>query len=161
MSAGNWYVKVTEFSPRTITTAPPSQQEQNRQIADAINGLIAYGFEEVGTFRYYKDGATPTRQGWLLCDGSTITREKFPQYFAKFVSDPATTEIALDDLRSLPATGTADPAPVTVDDGGAINVGNTPPPPLPDAGQTGGSGATIPSGGRPKVPYNIDYFTWF
>ena len=161
MSVGSWYVKVTEFSPRTISNAPVSQQEQNRQVSDVINGLIAYGFEEVGAFRYYQEGSTPTRQGWLLCDGSSITRVKFPQYFAKFVSDATVTTTMLPDLRNLPATGASDPVPSTVDEGGAINVGDTSPPPLPDTGTTGGSGATIPSGGRPKLPYNIDYFTWF
>ena len=165
--APNVIIKATEAPVQSVTTANLPENLRTQAVSSEINKIAQYGVMPVGSVVYYAGTELqpiPLRHGWLLCDGSAIERSAFPQLFRLIgttygVGDGSTT-FNLPDARGVSVTPEATPPTVVVDDGGSVNVGSTTPPPLPDPGTTGGGG-TIPSGGRPKLPYTFDYFMWF
>lgn len=169
--APNVIIKATEAPVQSVTTANLPENLRTQAVSSEINKIAQYGVMPVGSVVYYAGVSIPPRHGWLLCDGSTISRTAFPQLWkiaeasiaagkTDFGVGDGSTTFNLPDARGVSVTPEATPPTVVVDEGGSVNVGSTTPPSLPDPGTTGGGG-TIPSGGRPKIPYNLDYFTWF
>lgn len=86
----------------------------------------------------------------LLCDGSTITKDQFPQLVRYLGGEGATSAVLPDYLSGLTFASSAPEQTVTT--GGSVVIGTPTPSPTPTGGQTGGAGTNVSSGGRPRNP---------
>lgn len=142
MSGPYAFICVKTSADFVVPVNAPSQVEFNRKVYNAFRGLVG-GVTRVGDIKL-----RPTQDAidnHLICDGSTITREAFPQLVDLLAGTTATT-------ATLPNySGTLTIAPVTVTqttEGGTVSTGGTITEPS-GSGQTGGStGGNVVSGGR-------------
>jgi hypothetical protein len=117
-----------------------------------LNDLIAKGgIHAEGAIVAWGGGLPPA--GWLICDGSAVSRTAFPKLFAAIgttygAGDGATTFL-LPDLTTDPTSNPAPPETV-VESGSVVPAtgGVADAVPEPD-GQTGGTGGNTVTGGRP------------
>lgn len=81
------------MKPRTLPPTYASDDEFKRRVAETVNGLIQ-ALVPAGTMSPYGGSAAP--EGWLLCDGSAVSRTSYPDLFTAIgttygVGDGATT----------------------------------------------------------------------
>jgi hypothetical protein len=158
----NYIIKATDTTLRVMTTAPLDSDLFRRDVADTINQIAQYGLMPVGSVVLYAGTASqpvPARHGWLLLDGAAVSRAQFSQLFAligtTYGAGDGSTTFNLPDTRGLTLAAAANPPAVQIDAGGGATVEGSTPPPLPEVGEVGGSGAAIVTGGRPDRRVDI------
>lgn len=96
--------------------------------------------------------STP-RANFLLCDGSEIAIESFPELYA-YLGNSQGTPVSAENFLLPDYQGTKAQAatyPVQEATGSDINTGNTPVEPTGSGGTGGSSDYNPPSGGRPRI----------
>ena len=149
MTAIYVFIATETTNERAIPTQETSQAEFNRKVALGFRDLTG-GTTIVGDLKLRPtQDAVPKH---LLCDGSVLNRESFPQLFdylrGTFGGDGVTT-FALPDYGNQNITVPTITATQEIDEGGTVSTGGditTPTEPSQTGGTTGGN---IPSGGRP------------
>lgn len=127
---------------------PRTLEELGRWVSSAF-AAIAGGWMRAGdlVFRPKADAFN----NHLLCDGSTITKDQFPQLVRYLGGDGATSAVLPNYLTGL--TFASEAPDQTVTTGGSVVIGTPTPTPTPTGGQTGGSGGNVSSGGRARNPF--------
>lgn len=126
---------------------PRTLEELGRWVSSAFAAL-AGGWMRVGDLVF-----RPTADAFnnhLLCDGSAVSKEQFPQ-LVRFLGGEGATSAALPNYLTGLTFASEAPAQ-TVTTGGSVVIGTPTPSPTPTGGQTGGAGTNVSSGGRPRNP---------
>jgi hypothetical protein len=135
--------------PLSVPQFAINSADHYRKVHNAFSA-IGSGFRRVGDLVL-----RPTADAFddhLLCDGSTLSRDNFPQ-LAAYLSPGTDTFDLPNYLTGLTFASTA-PAQ-TVSDGGTVSTGGTVTEPT-GSGQTGGTtGGNVSSGGRPRNPAEV------
>lgn len=143
------FIATETTNERAIPTQETSQAEFNRKVALGFRDLSG-GTTFVGDLKLRPtQDAVPKH---LLCDGSVLNRESFPQLFdylrGSFGGNGVTT-FALPDYGNQNIAVPTITATQTIDQGGTVSTGGEVTTPGTPA-QTGGTdGGNVPSGGRP------------
>jgi hypothetical protein len=141
------FICTKQTYPLSVPQYTINQADHYRKVHNAF-AAIGSGFRRVGDLVL-----RPTADAFddhLLCDGSTLNRDSFPQ-LAAYLS-PGTDTFTLPNY--LTGLTFASSAPVqTVSEGGTVSTGGAVITPT-DPGQTGGTtGGNVSSGGRPRNPF--------
>lgn len=149
MTAIYAFIATETTNEQAIPTNETSQAEFNRKVALGFRDLSG-GTTYVGDIKFRPTQAAVPKH--LLCDGSVLQAESFPQLFAylgnTFGGDGLTT-FALPDYGNQPIAVPTITVTQTVDQGGTVSTGGEVTTPGTPA-QTGGTdGGNVPSGGRP------------
>jgi len=134
------------------STIAPRARNLDQLSYDVRNVLLAINYPvKVGEIKDFPIAAAT--ENFLLCDGSELAKQDFPELAAYLIQDPEYQ--ATDPLNFLLPNfiGTRTQAPTappqTVDPGG-VGIGTPPPSPPTSPGGAGGSNGNPPSGGRPR-----------
>jgi hypothetical protein len=139
-------------APTAVPARYDNQVELNRKVMGAFVGL-AGGYLTAGDLKLRPTADAIANH--LLCDGSVLAKEQFPQLFEylgdTFGGDGVAT-FGLPDYRGDILAMPDETPDQTVSDGGTVSTGGTVTP--PSGNQTGGTtGGNVVSGGRPN---NVD-----
>lgn len=143
-----WYVCTRSSYPTAIPTVTASQGDFNRRTANAIAG-VSKSRHQVGDL--LARPVVKSIPNHLLCDGSAVARDAFPQLFTEIGTEwgpgNGTTTFNIPNL-----IGAAIPVPVSapaqVITNTTVSSGGTVTEPT-DPGETGGTrGGQVPTGGR-------------
>lgn len=130
-----------------------TQNDFNRQVRGAIGGM-AGGKTLAGNLLLRPTQAAVANH--LLCDGTVLDIIDFPElaaYLGTTFGGDGTTTFGLPDYSAQALAVPALTVTQTVSTAGTVSTGGTVTQPS-GAGQTGGStGGNVPSGGRPRQPY--------
>jgi len=129
--------------------SPPLPREGEiafvRRLRGCLSALRDGSVLPVGCMWFYPQGKVAP-PGFLLCDGSAVSRQLFPQLFALIGTTYGAGDGAL--TFNLPDYRGAAPVPETVPPAQEIVNGTVTDPDVP-ATEIGGSGANVVTGARP------------
>lgn len=137
--------------------SPPLPREGEiafmRKLRIALSSLRDGSVLPVGSMWFYPLGkVAPT--GFLICDGSAVSRQLFPQLFevlgTAYGAGDGSTTFNLPDFRGAAPVAEATP-PAQVITNGTITDPNVP------ATEIGGSGANVVTGGRPGNAQEVSW----
>ena len=151
MTTGLYVIKATASALPTLPTVGLALDEFMRRTSYFLSALQGGALDWPGRIAITADVAAP--KGWLVCDGSAVSREAFPALYGAL----GTRFGAGDGLTTfnLPTQGQAAAVPPEVPPAQVVTGGAVDPPapvvmPPTTENPVGGSGAGSVVGGRPR-----------
>lgn len=134
------------------STIAPKARNLDELSRDVRNVLLAISYPvRVGEIRDFP--LAIATENFLLCDGSELAKQDFPELAAYLLQEPEYQATDPDNFllpNYIGARAQAPTAPPQVIGGGSVGIGTPPPPPPTTPGGAGGGNGQPPSGGRPR-----------